>query len=233
LFTPGEELSAVARKFADGNGYYENYNGAIFLDSSKAHQFHIKSKLVLGTEKVPFLESFPLMKKLSIDLGGSSGGYGSQKHPTVFKSGNDSSRIAPIICYESIYGEYVTEYTQQGANIFAIITNDGWWENTPGHRQHFAYARLRAIENRRAIVRSANTGISAIINQKGEVLEQTEWWEPAVIASKVQLNSTITFYVRYGDYIGRIFGFLAPLILLLTVVKSLNKTGKRLNKKKM
>jgi len=168
------------------------------------------------------------MKKLSINLGGTSGGLGYSEHPAVFKAPNGSSVIAPIICYESIYGEYVTEYSRKGANLFAIITNDGWWGDTPGYKQHLAYASLRAIENRKSIVRSANTGISAIINEKGEILASTDWWEEDVISAKVKLNSTLTFYAKYGDYIGRIASLLAVLMLVLTMVRKLNKTGRRL-----
>ena len=231
LYTPGMEFSATANAFRDGTGHYDNYNAALQIDATQEVQIHHKSKLVLGVEKLPFIRSIPLMKKLSINLGGTSGGLGTQESPSVFKS-QDGSVVAPIICYESIYGEYVTEYTKKGANLFAIITNDGWWDDTPGYKQHLAYARLRAIENRRSIVRSANTGISAIINQKGELIEQTEWWEPAVISGRVSLNNELTFYARYGDYLGRIAGFMAPLLILLTIVKSLNKTGQRLSLKK-
>lgn len=232
LYTPGQELSATANAFRDGSGYYDNYNSALYYDSSNEVKIHHKSKLVLGVEKLPFIRSIPLMKKLSINLGGTSGGLGSQESPSVFQSEGENSVIAPIICYESIYGEYVTGYTRKGANLFAIITNDGWWDDSPGYHQHLAYARLRAIENRRSIVRSANTGISAVIDQKGNVLEQTEWWVPAVISATVPLNNEQTFYVRYGDFIGRIVGFVAPLMILLTIVKSLNKTGQRLSSKK-
>ncbi|MFZ8281203.1 nitrilase-related carbon-nitrogen hydrolase, partial [Staphylococcus aureus] len=83
----------------------------------------------------------------------------------------DSNYIAaPIICYESIYGEYIRTYVQKKATLLSIITNDGWWGNTPGYQQHLAYAKLRAIENNRWVVRSANTGVSAIINNKGNLL---------------------------------------------------------------
>ena len=228
LYTPGMELRPTANEFKDGSGHYDNYNAAFQLDENDGVQIHHKSKLVLGVEKLPFIRSIPLMKKLSINLGGTSGGLGYSEHPEVFKAPNANSVIAPIICYESIYGEYVTEYSRKGANLFAIITNDGWWGDTPGYKQHLAYASLRAIENRRSIVRSANTGISAIINEKGEILEQTEWWEDDVISAKVKLNSKITFYADYGDYIGRIASLLAVLMIALTVVRKLNKTGKRL-----
>jgi len=230
LYTPGMELKATANEFKDGSGFYDNYNAAFQLDENDGVQVHHKSKLVLGVEKLPFIRSIPLMKKLSINLGGTSGGLGYDDSPTVFTAPNDSIAIAPIICYESIYGEYVTEYSRKGANLFAIITNDGWWDDTPGYKQHLAYASLRAIENRKWIVRSANTGISAVINDHGEILEQTDWWVDAVINAKVQLNSKVTFYAQYGDFIGRIAGLLAGLMIALTVVRSLNKTGRRLGK---
>lgn len=231
LYLEGDKLSATAKKLP-GEGWYDNYNAAMQLDSSSKIDIHRKSKLVLGAEKIPFLKSIPLLKKLSVSLGGTTGRYGTQEKPTVFFNQNGEHGVAPIICYESIYGEYVNQYAQQGAELYAIITNDGWWDNTPGYEQHLAYARLRAIEGRRNIVRSANTGISAVINAKGELVEQTNWWEQAVLKTRVQLHSAPTFYIRYGDYLGRIASFIAILLVLLTVVKSLNKTEQRLSLKK-
>jgi apolipoprotein N-acyltransferase len=99
-----------------------------------------------------------------------------------------------------------------------VITNDGWWEDTPGYKQHLSFSKLRAIETRRSIARSANTGISAFINQKGEILKSTNWWEQAVIKSKLYLNNKQTFYTKHGDMIGRIASFLAVLMLLYSWV---------------
>ena len=81
-----------------------------------------------------------------------------------------------MICYESVYGEVKLGVT----NLLAIITNDGWWKNTAGYKQHFQYARLRAIEQRKSIVRSANTGISAVINARGDILQKSKWDEAIV-----------------------------------------------------
>jgi apolipoprotein N-acyltransferase len=228
LYTEGEELSSTAKPLGNGPGHYDNYNAAMQIDQSEVIAIHRKSKLVLGVEKVPFLEYLPFMQNLSINLGGTSGGYGYQEHPTVFSENGDAG-LAPIICYESIYGEYVNEYVERGAQALAIITNDGWWDDTPGYKQHLAYARLRAIESRKSIARSANTGISAFINQRGDITQHTGWWEPAALRGEVYLNDYPTFYVRFGDYIGRIMAFIAPLLLLLTLVKQLNKTEQRLS----
>jgi apolipoprotein N-acyltransferase len=100
-----------------------------------------------------------------------------------------------------------------------IITNDAWWGNTPGYRQHLSYASLRAIETRRAIARCANTGISAVISPLGEIIQPTPWWEPAVIESYVPLRDDITFFVSHGDIAGRICTFLFLLLLLALAVR--------------
>jgi apolipoprotein N-acyltransferase len=105
----------------------------------------------------------------------------------------------------------------------AIITNDAWWGNTPGYRQHLSYASLRAIETRRAIARCANTGISAIIAPSGEILQPTPWWEPAVIESSIPLRDDITFFVSHGDITGRLSTFLFLLLLLALGVRFATK----------
>jgi apolipoprotein N-acyltransferase len=128
-------------------------------------------------------------------------------------------RVAPLICYESVYGDFVAEYVQNGATLLGIITNDGWWSDSPGHEQHLQYATLRAIETRRAIARSANTGISAFINQKGEITTRTGWWVPAASRATVRLNSELTFYARHGELIGPAAQVLAGLLLGFTLVR--------------
>jgi apolipoprotein N-acyltransferase len=97
-----------------------------------------------------------------------------------------------------------------------IITNDGWWGNTPGYKQHLLYGRLRAIETRKWIARSANTGISCFINERGDFSQCTKWWTPAVISEKIGSNKEKTFYVMYGDIIGR-FSLYASLFIFVFV----------------
>ena len=116
------------------------------------------------------------------------------------------------------------QYVRKGAQLIFIITNDGWWKNTPGYKQHLSFARLRAIETRRSIARSANTGISCFINQRGEISQATEWWVPASIKGNLNANSAITFYVKHGDYIARVAIFMSIVLLAnLLVVKTINR----------
>src|SRR5690606_35475140 len=142
------------------NGYFaDSFNAAVMFENSGKVQFYHKSKLVPGVEQLPFTSALSFMKPLFAAFGGSTGGYGRQDNPTVFYA-QSGIGAAPVICYESIWGGYVAEAVKKGAQFIAVITNDGWWGNTSGKDQHMAYAKLRAIETRRWVARSANTGIS-------------------------------------------------------------------------
>ncbi|MFA5587478.1 MAG: apolipoprotein N-acyltransferase, partial [Mariniphaga sp.] len=175
-----------------------------------------------GVEKMPFREYLGFLNDLVFNLGGTTGSLGKQDEPTNFELKN-GIEVAPVICYESVFGEYITRFVQKGAKLIVVITNDGWWRNTPGYRQHLSFSRLRAIETRRSVVRSANTGISCFINQRGDIVQSTDWWKEEVIKGKVNLNNKLTTYVKYGDYIARISIFAATLLLLFMVVKQFIK----------
>lgn len=162
------------------------------------------------------------MSRFAIDLGGAMGSYAPQDEREVFVT-SDSVKIGAAICYESVYGDYYREYVLKGAYVMSIITNDGWWGDTPGYHQHLSYASLRAIETRRSIARSANTGISALINQRGEIIEQTEWWQPAYINGSLNLNNKQTVFVKYGDIIGRVAKFLFFLFMLMAISRFIRK----------
>jgi apolipoprotein N-acyltransferase len=205
----------AAREMRDGS-YYEAYNSALALTDSGREIYH-KSRLVTGVEQIPFLGSLPFLKSLALSLGGASGTLGTQEERSVMKV--DSIAIAPIICYESDYGEYVTEFVLNGANILSIITNDAWWGDTPGHQQHFHYARLRAVENRRSIIRSANTGISGVIDPYGKVQASLPYGVDGRIDEEVQLYSNLTFFTKYGDVLGRLCLLLVVYLFLVSKVK--------------
>jgi len=222
-FEPGEELSPTARRFRNSEGFYDAFNTAVFIDTSGVRQLHHKSKLTPGVEKMPFSRLMKPLENMAFDLGGTVGSLGVDKERTVFFRPGDSLCIAPVICYESVFGSYVTQYIRKGANLIFVITNDGWWGDTPGHRQHFSFSRLRAIETRRSIARSANTGISAFIDQRGDAFQVTNYWEPDVIRQKINANDRITFYSKYGDYIARLSAFTAVFLLLIAISTRLRR----------
>lgn len=225
LYPPGVAKSSTARESRDGSYSFDRYNTAIFTHSAGEVQTYHKSILVSGVEKMPFSRYLRFLDRLIIDLGGTTGSLGIQNEPENFMAGN-GDLIAPVICYESVFGGYLSKFVQKGAGFITIITNDGWWKNTPGYRQHFAFSRLRAIETRRYIARSANTGISGIIDLRGEVLLSTPWWTEAVEKAEIRLNDKLTFYVAYGDYLGRISMFMSGLLVFYLISVTLRK-GKK------
>ena len=216
--------SSASRAFTNRPGYWESYNTSYLMRPNGENEFVHKSKLVLGVEKVPFISYLPFLDDWAINLDGASGSLGVSKEPMILKGKN--GWFAPVVCYESVYGEFVAEQVRKGAEYIAIITNDGWWKDTPGYKQHLAFARLRAVENRRAVARSANTGSSAIINQRGDIIQKTDWWVPTTIVGTLNRNKELTIYSKYGDFFGRSFTFVSALLILFTWVKRFkNKYG--------
>ena len=222
FFKKGEKVSATARLYEPDSNYFDFHNSALLLDSSQHFDIYYKSRLVPGVEKMPYPGFFKFLEKYAIKLGGTSGSLGMQEKPSVFKI-DKNIVAAPAICYESVFGDYLGRFVMLGANVLVVMTNDGWWRDTDGYKQHFSYASLRAIELRKDVIRSANTGISAYINSKGRVVEKTGFWETATIKRDICINDTLTFYARNGDYPGRIASFISILLILWLILLSVFK----------
>ena len=209
--------SHTARQVRPGK-WIESHNSALMTDGCRQEIFH-KNKLVVAVEKTPYPAVFC---KIDDWLGGVMGRcIGQDSISLLHYRGADGTEI-PVgcaICYESVYGEYYTGYAEKGAEVMTVITNDAWWGNTPGYRQHLSYASLRAIETRRSIARCANTGISALINQRGDIVERTSWWEKDVLRGSINKNSGRTFFTEHGDITGRICNFVFWLLLAALVVR--------------
>ena len=199
------------------------YNSALAEQSNEIFQIYHKSKLVVGVENMPFKSVLkPLLGDVLLDFGGTVASRVTQKKRDVFSHTNSKLKAAPIICWESIFGEFVTGYVNEGATFLAVISNDAWWGETPGHKQLLSYTRLRAIETRRDIARSANTGISSIINAKGEIINQTSYNTKTALIGKLSSRSNLTFYVRFGDIIARWSVFVAGLFFLLALSRRID-----------
>ena len=229
MYTPksGEEIPPDVQGYQGGKFFYKRHNSALHLSQNDSLQVYHKSRLVIGVERIPSYFVF-LQRYLSdFDDDQSADSYnpnhGVQEERMVFNNHATGAKLAPIICYESIFGEFVTDYVKKGANVLGIITNDGWWGDTPGYHHHFSYARLRAIETRRSVARSANTGTSGFINQKGEVLQASPYWKPVVLQQELKLNEELTFYVRFGDWIGRIATPVAVMLLINLIVRLIRR----------
>ena len=212
---------------ANNGVFYNTYNSAFMVSQKPQFDLYHKSKLVVGVESTPYVGIIkPILGDIMLDLGGTVAMKTTQEHRSVFADNSASYNVAPIICYESVYGEYVTGYVRNGANFLAIITNDAWWGETQGYKQHLSYARLRAIETRRSIARSANTGVSGFINQRGDIIKQLSYNTQGALTQTLFLNDSYTFYVRYGDIIYRIALFVLIGVVLIAFTRRRGDVGK-------
>ena len=217
----GKEDDFPARQIEGTNHYYYCHNSALLIDTTNL-QLHNKSQLTPGVEAIP--EWMGFLKNYSITMGIARGTL--KTDPESKTLNFNGHKIGVPICYESAFGEYVSTFCKKGADLLFVITNDGWWGDTPGYRQHFEFSKLRAIENRRCVARSANTGRSGFFNQRGDVLQQTQYWIPDAIKATLKANTKITFYAKHGDYLSRIAVYLTFVLLITLIAKILLGLGK-------
>lgn len=213
------KISRFARKIPGEERFYEGYNSAALFDSSSNQIYH-KSRLVPGAEVLPWFVSFmaPAFEK----FGGTAGGYARDSSAKLLKTTNRSFSITPAICYESIYGDFLSGFNRKGSDLVCVITNDGWWGNTPGYKQHMNYARLRAIESRKWVARSANTGISCFIDPYGKVVQQLPWNQSGALKQDIAAFTTETFFTRFGDLLSKfsvVFTFAFFIMAIVIKIK--------------
>ncbi|MDA3816008.1 MAG: apolipoprotein N-acyltransferase [Prolixibacteraceae bacterium] len=213
-----KEESSSSRYSTDSTFIYDAFNSALMIASDSPVEMYHKSKLVSGVETMPFENIFGFMDNFVVNLGGTTGSLGTDNEIVVFEHNGVPAGVP--ICYESVFGAYLTGFVAKGAEVLFVITNDGWWKDSPGYGQHFSFAKIQAISLRRSIARSANTGISGLINQKGEVIEKTTWWTQDALHGTLNRNDSLTFYAKTGDFIARISLFMFVLMLLSFFVAS-------------
>ena len=222
IYPMPELATETASQYGNTLWYYDAFNSAIQLNSKDSIQFYHKSKLVVGVEHFPYIKILkPLLGEAMLNFGGTVKTLGTQKERSVFKNSFNQAVVAPVICYESIYGEYVSDYVKKGANVIFTMTNDSWWDDSDGHRQLLLYGNLRAIELRRSIVRSANSGVSAFVNQRGDIVKSLGYGERGALKGNVKINDKLTFYAKFGDYLARVGLLVMGIILAYTFTQSL------------
>jgi apolipoprotein N-acyltransferase len=173
------------------------YNSALLIDADgRVHGRYHKQVLLAFGEYIPFapvLSKVPGMPPIGE---GFSRGVGPA---TLDLSGG--IKVAPLICYEDIMPELARRFVgEKGANLLVNFTNDAWFGNTVAPWGHARLAQWRAIETRKNLVRVTNTGLTTVINPKGEMLETLPLFSPAVLTAKVEIMEGETLYVRYGDW---------------------------------
>jgi len=204
-----------AKKLKSGDAAYTSYNSILlFSPITLEVQKYQKNLLVPFGEHVPFVEQFPFLGNLiRWQVGISSWNVG--KEQNVFDL--SSIKVGGIICIESIYPDYVAKFVQKGADFIAVVTNDSWYGYSSGPFQHKEISVLRAIENRRSVVRAANGGISCVIDPFGRTLKKTNLFEKTILVASVPIYSEKTFYTKYPLLIPY-FVVLVTLIVLISVL---------------
>ena len=213
------KTSPVAQECNPGQ-FMEFFNTAGFYNKNGLVSHYHKSRLVPGVEKMPFPKVFAFLEDALIKLGGSNSSLGNdtEQRTFEFEVNGKPMRIGAAICYESVYGELVGNFVKNGANLLCVITNDSWWDDSPGHRQHFEMSRLRAIETRRYVLRAANGGFSGVIDPTGRVLAKTEYNQRTAIKTTVYAQNNETFYVKHGDYLARISIIITIISILYSII---------------
>ena len=210
LYEDGERPQ-VYRETQNGAAY-NVYNAALFFRPDHPTEVYKKGELVPIVERFPFVEFFQKIDYFEWVDWASLSGYGLGTTANLFDV--NGNQTPALICYDSVFPGWVNQFVKNGADFLTIITNDGWWGDSHGHIQHFAFARLRAIEHRMWIARSANNGISGIISPDGKVQIETEYWTEDAFRFTVYGNSSPTFYSRFGNWIG----YLSVIMMMIGVV---------------
>jgi apolipoprotein N-acyltransferase len=191
---------------------YTPYNRAAFITADGIFAGHYdKMHLVPFGEYVPYKQLFFFAKNLLNEVG--SFEPGAQR--TVFTTGGHTYGV--FICYESIFGDEMRHYAQQGADVLINISNDGWYGDTSAAWQHLNMVRMRAIENHRWILRATNTGVTAAINPFGRVTAAAPRHIRTSLRAHFAYEHDLTFYATHGD----LFAYACALIATIALALSL------------
>jgi apolipoprotein N-acyltransferase len=202
------------------------YNAALLFRPEGDPQLYRKVHLVPFGEYVPFRHSFPLFAAIVGDQVPED--FGAGKEFTVFQLSSDRGKVAPLICFEDTIGELARQFVLRGADFFANVTNDGWFLRSSGSRQHLAHAIFRCVENRRPMVRAANTGVTCFVNEFGRVTQvlrddQGSIFEEGTLIGEVNIATepSLTFYAQHGELFAKAC---AAFSLAICLAKLLSQT---------
>ena len=198
-----------AKKVTNSETLYSTYNSILlFKPNTLQVQRYGKIMLVPFGERVPFIDTFPFLGDwIKWNVGITSWNVGKEKK--VFTL-NDSTKIGGVICIESIYPDFVSEFVKKGAELLAVVTNDSWYGYSSGPFQHKEISVLRAVENRRSVLRAANGGISCIIDPTGKTAAATGLFTKEILVGEAGIYDKLTFYTSYP--------FIIPLLVTIISV---------------
>lgn len=229
FYDDAESAPGGVRTVPDTDILYLNFNAAILLQpgDSKPQIYH-KSRLTPLSERIPYLDALPFLQD-ALTWGVGISNWGLVEDSTVFSlaTRTGTRRMWAMICYETLYPSFVSGFADRGAEFFGVITNDGWFGRSSGPYQLMRYTVLRAIENRRAVARCANNGVSCFIDPYGRVREETELYTRTGIVGDLPLRRDRTFYTRHGDWLPLGLTVVLGFLLLFTVISKRHRKGRR------
>lgn len=213
-----------AKPLNDGKVLYTSYNSILlFNPNSTEVQKYGKMKLVPFGEKVPLVESLPFLGDwIKWNVGISSWNTG--RDTTIFQvncaqnSKNENIKIGGIVCIESIYPIFTSVFAKKGAEFIAVVTNDSWYGDTSGPYQHKEMSVIRAVENKRSVVRAANGGISCLIDPLGRTVSETKMYTKTALVVDVPLNGELTFYTKQPWLVPLFASAISILIIILSLI---------------
>ena len=186
-------------------------NSAVLLNrEGKTIYKYDKIHLVPFGEYVPLRSILFFIDKLVVGIGDYVPGK------PYIKAETDSGSFGTLICYEIIFPGMVRKFYTKGGDFIVTITNDAWFGRTSGPYQHFSMAVFRAIENRKPLIRSANTGVSGFIDSNGRILSQSRLFQRQVLTDRIKTDATMTFYTKYGD----LFSYFCIVISVILLINT-------------
>lgn len=214
---------ATAEQVGASGIFVESYNSTTLIEPRfSIGPIHRKTILVPFAERIPYAETFRfLIQPLKWNVGISSWGKGNDSIVYSFSSHrNRQAKFSAMICYESVYPDYVRQLVNRGAEFLVVLTNDSWWGKTSGAYQHASFASLRAVETRRWVVQCANGGISLIVDPSGTVRTSTALFTRAEFVADIGVRSDETFYVKHGDVVAHLCLIVSAMMMILSVLQS-------------
>jgi apolipoprotein N-acyltransferase len=224
-YRQGDKMPDDVKFNKQGDFYYATYNAILLFSPGTREVTHYgKSKLVPFGERVPFVDQLPFLGDL-IKWGVGLTGWNVGQDTTVFKlpldNRKDTLKIDGLVCYESIYLYSIPKFIEKGADLISVVTNDSWYGNSSGPYQHKEMSVLRAVENRRTVVRAANGGISCIIDPLGRTITESKMFTIDEITGDVFIQENKTFFTSHPLIIPVISSALSLWIFGIFILKKL------------
>ncbi len=212
---------AYEPKYDDPDGEYDYFNSAFLIPPTEDASGEVKLSRYDKVHLVPFGEYVPIHKILFFvdKLTEGIGDFTSGKKAKNLKMVGHNYEFGVLICYESIFPNLVRNFVNNGADFLVNITNDAWFGDTSAPHQQVSMAAFRAVENKRYLIRAANTGISLVIDPFGRVIKNTKLLDRAYLTDEIYTINKDTFYSKYGD----VFAVTLSVILLLMLFLAYRK----------